>query len=91
MKKHVSIYLEAFNYHEGDFMPCEMCYSAMVDVHHIHRRGMGGSKTADSIENLMGLCRRCHTNYGDRKQYIEHLSGIHLSFLEKHGKQKRGI
>ena len=53
MKKHVATYLQAFGYHECDFMLCDMCGAVMSDVHHIHRRGMGGSKTADNIENLM--------------------------------------
>tara|TARA_R100000152_G_C6772265_1_gene199077 strand:+ start:1310 stop:1657 length:348 start_codon:yes stop_codon:yes gene_type:complete len=61
LKKHVKIYIEFFDYVEGDFMPCEMmCGDRATDVHHIQRRGMGGSKTKDYIENLAGLCRDCH-------------------------------
>ena len=39
--------------------------------------GLGGSKDKDTIENLMGLCRKCHIEYGDKKQYKEFLKDIH--------------
>jgi 5-methylcytosine-specific restriction endonuclease McrA len=54
-----------------------VCGSQAVDVHHIEARGMGGNKKADVIENLMGLCRKCHIEYGDKKQYKEFLKDIH--------------
>lgn len=61
MKKHTKVYLDFFNYVEQDYIPCEMeCGDKAVDVHHLQRRGMGGSKSLDYIENLMGLCRDCH-------------------------------
>lgn len=40
-------------------------------------RGMGGSKEADNIKNLMALCRECHLEYGDKKQHIDYLKQIH--------------
>jgi 5-methylcytosine-specific restriction endonuclease McrA len=43
-----------------DWIPCEVCRATAVDIHHIESRGMGGSKTADTIDNLMALCRECH-------------------------------
>tara|TARA_R100000657_G_C4681874_1_gene131240 strand:- start:818 stop:1141 length:324 start_codon:yes stop_codon:yes gene_type:complete len=60
MKKHIKLYMDFFEYAEQDFIPCEMCGDKAVDVHHIERRGMGGSLTKDYIENLVGLCRYCH-------------------------------
>jgi 5-methylcytosine-specific restriction endonuclease McrA len=54
-----------------------VCGAQAVDVHHIEARGMGGNKEADVIENLMGLCRKCHIEYGDKKQYKEFLKDIH--------------
>ena len=47
------------------------------DIHHIHARGMGGTKQADNIENLMAICRNCHIEYGDKKQHIDFLVEIH--------------
>jgi 5-methylcytosine-specific restriction endonuclease McrA len=38
---------------------------------------MGGSKTADRIENLMALCRTCHDTMGDIKSYREYLEEKH--------------
>jgi len=64
-------------YKTTDFIPCEVCGSQAVDVHHIEARGMGGNKKADIIENLMGLCRKCHIGYGDKKQHKEFLKDIH--------------
>jgi len=64
-------------------MPCEICGSRAVDIHHIHRRGMGGGNTdADRIENLMAVCRTCHIQYGDKKQYIELLIEEHKKKLD---------
>jgi 5-methylcytosine-specific restriction endonuclease McrA len=77
MQKHTQIYLQGMGYKKTDFIPCEVCGSQAVDIHHINARGMGGSNTADVIENLMGLCRNCHIEYGDKKQYKEFLKEIH--------------
>jgi 5-methylcytosine-specific restriction endonuclease McrA len=77
MQKHTQIYLQGMGYKKTDFIPCEVCGSQAVDIHHIEARGMGGSKKADTIENLMGCCRQCHIKYGDKKQYKEFLKDIH--------------
>jgi 5-methylcytosine-specific restriction endonuclease McrA len=77
MQKHTQIYLQGMGYKKTDFVPCEVCGAEAVDVHHIEARGMGGNKKADVIDNLMGLCRKCHIEYGDKKQYKEFLKMIH--------------
>lgn len=77
MRKHTKVYLSAFGYDVTDFIPCEICSSKAVDIHHIEARGMGGSKDEDTKENLIALCRECHLNLGDKKQYIEYLKEIH--------------
>ena len=83
MKKHTQIYLKAMGYDTTDFIPCEVCQAKAVDIHHIEARGMGGSKHADTIENLMALCRQCHTNLGDKKQYKELLVATHALRLNR--------
>jgi predicted restriction endonuclease len=83
MRNHTKVYLRAFNYHESDFIPCEVCYSKAVDIHHIEARGMGGNKDADSILNLMALCRKCHDLFGDRKQFITFLKQKHEERLNQ--------
>lgn len=70
-----------FGYDVGDFIPCEVCNSTAVDIHHINCRGMGGSKEKDEITNLMALCRKCHIEYGDKKQLIDFLRKIHAEKL----------
>lgn len=82
VKKHTKVYISRFGYQ--DYYPCEVCNSPAVDIHHIIRRGMGGSKDTDTIDNLMALCRACHVLYGDKKQYIEFLKEKHRIFLENH-------
>jgi 5-methylcytosine-specific restriction endonuclease McrA len=44
---------------------------------------MGGSKEADTIENLMGLCRKCHNAFGDKTQHKEMLKAVHNHHLSK--------
>ena len=86
MQKHTKIYMNYFGYDLSDWMPCEICGCASVDLHHIEARGMGGSNERDVIENLMALCRGHHIFYGDKKQYKEMLIQQHLKFMEKNGK-----
>jgi 5-methylcytosine-specific restriction endonuclease McrA len=83
MKKHTKIYLDAMGYDTTDFIPCEICGAKAVDIHHIEARGMGGSKGADTIENLMAVCRQCHNTYGDLKNYKEMLKEIHYLRINK--------
>lgn len=77
MKKHVKLYLDFFEYTTADFIPCEVCGTKAVDIHHIDCRGMGGTKKEDTIENIQALCRICHIRYGDKKNYKEFLQDIH--------------
>ncbi len=81
MKKHTKIYLNHFGYTTADFIPCEVCQSKAIDIHHIECRGMGGIKSKDTIENLMALCRNCHEKFGDKKQYMDYLKSIHKKCL----------
>jgi len=85
MKKHTKLYLDYFGYVKDDFMACELCGGRMVDIHHIDCRGMGSSMNKDEIKNLMGLCRSCHIEYGDKKQHIEFLNMKHLNFINDNG------
>ena len=78
MKKHTKIYFKYFGYDESDFIPCEICGAEAVDIHHIDCRGMGGTEK-DEIENLMAVCRRCHIQYGDNKEYMDYLIEVHYN------------
>ena len=59
MQKHTKVYMQFFNYEEQDFIPCEMCNSQAVDIHHLERRTRN-KVTNDYIENLIAVCRDCH-------------------------------
>jgi hypothetical protein len=63
VKKHTQIYMKYFGYHLSDWLPCEICGCQAVDIHHIECRSMGGTKTKDTIENLMALCRGHHIQF----------------------------
>jgi uncharacterized protein with PIN domain len=89
MKQHIKVYMDYFGYCKDDFKPCEVCGNPLTDVHHIDCKGMGGSKLKDFIENLMGLCRKCHTTYGDKKQFMDFLQTKHKIFMEFNGKPIR--
>ena len=81
MKPYIKIYFAHFGIDAGEFIPCEVCNRTAVDIHHIHSRKMGGSKSMDTIENLMALCRLCHIEYGDKKQYVQMLTEKHKEKL----------
>lgn len=90
MKPHHKIYFDFFGITPGASFRCEICGRVATnhDIHHIERRGMGGRKGADVIENLMALCsyargeESCHVKYGDKKKYKKMLKRIHEAFLE---------
>ena len=85
MRKHTKIYLDFFGYGEQDFIPCEICGGRAVDIHHISPRGMGGSHSKDSIENLMGICRKHHDDAEAELLTEEYLRNIHLNFMKRKG------
>jgi hypothetical protein len=86
MRKHTKIYMEYFGYGKEDFISCEICGKRAVDIHHINARGMGGSKDADTIDNLMAVDRECHLKYGDKKEYMDFLKEKHQQFIDSYGK-----
>ena len=83
VQKHTKIYFDYFGYDKSDFIPCEVCGSKAVDIHHIKPRGMGGTRKPDRITNLMALCRICHAKYGDNKQWVEYLQNCHNIKIDK--------
>ena len=61
MKHYIMVYLESRGLTKTDFIGCEVCGVVASDIHHIQPRGMGGSKLRDTPDNLIALCRPCHT------------------------------
>ena len=84
MQKHTKIYFDWFGYDISDFIKCECCGQPSVSIHHIERRGMGGSKLKDYIENLMAVCMKCHDEYGDKKHYKDYLKSVHAESMKNH-------
>jgi len=70
---------------ESDFIGCEMnCGCEAVDIHHISRRGIGGSKCKDYIENLAALCRECHNMAETDKEFNVYVRIRHLELINKY-------
>jgi 5-methylcytosine-specific restriction endonuclease McrA len=95
MKPHIKLYLEHFGYIKPDSrivynsfsdiaVTCELCgnISKNMDIHHISARGQGGTSKPEDIKNIMALCRNCHTEYGDKKQYLQMLKDKHYEILD---------
>ena len=79
MQKHVKVYFKHFGYGEQSFVPCEVCQSKAVDIHHIHGRG----KNKDIIQNLVALCRTCHNLAHSDKDFNEQIDYMHQLRLKK--------
>ena len=76
MSRHKKIYFDHYGLSEGDFIACEVCNKPAIDIHAIECDGMGGSKKGHKIENLIAVCRECHIDKGDKKQFKEMLKEI---------------
>ncbi len=87
MKHHTTVYMQFFGYQIQSDCVCEICGRPAVDVNHIDARGMGGNPKGDKdeIENLMGMCREHHDEYGDVPECKPLLTEIHLKFMKFNG------
>ncbi|MDB0602151.1 hypothetical protein PL373_13530 [Tenacibaculum maritimum] len=85
MKQHIKIYFDALGLDPYDNrQECELTgFIGVVDIHHIQRRGMGGSKKLDRIENLMALNRKDHDYLGEKQHFKSMLFRKHMHFLER--------
>ena len=81
MKQYTKTYLKYFGYCETDIILCEVCGLRAVDIHHIEARKKRKDLEND-INNLMALCRDCHHELGDRKQFKEYLHELHKTKLQ---------
>ena len=95
MKAYIKTYLDYYEYAEQDVIPCENCKNPANDTHHIHLKGMGGSKTfiykwkiydIDDIINLIALCRDCHIKAHKRELTRDYLMLLHKIYMKQHGK-----
>jgi hypothetical protein len=95
MKTHTKVYMDFFYYGEQDYIPCEMCGSKAVDIHHLERQGkFGKKKEKDFIENLIGVCRSCHIKAESDKMFnmfcrIKHLENVCLQVHALIGLEQR--
>lgn len=96
MMNHTKVYMNFFGYDiSDDYIPCEMCNSPSVDIHHIEKR----NKTKnDFIENLIAVCRDCHIkaesdgmfNMFCRIQHLENVCSQVYALIDLNKKIKNG-
>jgi sarcosine oxidase delta subunit len=86
--KYFQMYRTFFEIGEGEQYPCEYCESRPYgEVHHIDHKGMGGTgkEANETIEELMGLCRKCHNgahvSSGSKRITPEQFKEKHLKVL----------
>jgi hypothetical protein len=46
---------------------------------------MGGTKEPENIDNLQAVCRNCHVEYGDKKEFKEFLKEVHNDYKQRRG------
>lgn len=84
MKPYTKTYLQYFGYSEADFIPCEVCGSKAVDIHHLTPRSLR-KDLINKIDNLMALCRSCHDRAGKDREFNDGLKDIHRRKLLANG------
>ena len=77
--------MQFFGYDIASDAICEICETPCGPPHHINARGMGGSKQRDNIENLIGLCHRCHIDAEAHENSKEYLRQVHYKFMRENG------
>jgi len=67
-------YKNHYNIADDEIIMCEACNCKIaVDIHHLIFRSQRGT---DEINNLMPLCRNCHTKAHSNKQFNEQLKQL---------------
>ena len=80
--KHLKNYADYFDIGICDPIVCEYCQMNVAsDIHHIRFRGQGGG---DEIENLIGICRKCHSMAHTSKISADALRTVHLRNMKAH-------
>ncbi len=76
MKNHIKVFTRYFDIGLDDAPVCQYCNkNRLVDVHHLVFRSQNGK---DNIDNLIGLCRTCHTEAHNNKEFNEQLKEYKL-------------
>ena len=85
MQNYIKLYLKFFDYKIPSDAISEISGQIAVDVHHIQARGMGGSKSKDTILNLIALTRTEHDKAESGEYSKDFLTGIHYRFILNNG------
>lgn len=78
MIKYKQIYLDYFGLTTADWIACTWCKVSAIDFHHGIFKSQGGK---DVIENIIPVCRHCHTHAHSDKEFNNHLINEHLQNL----------
>lgn len=85
MKNYTKTYLQYFGYSGHEFMPCEYCGGALVDVHHLVPKSIAPKHKVNLITNLCGLCRNCHDRAHREVEFNNQLKEVHRRKLLANG------
>ena len=71
-------YKKHFGYALDEYYPCEVCRAPAVHVHHAKFKSRGGN---DDIENLVGVCYKCHNDCHNEILSERDVLYIHRRFM----------
>lgn len=75
-KNYIRLFKKYWGYGDQHIPNCWSCYGIANDIHHIEGRKMGGNNKKNSIDNLIPLCRSCHTRTDYDKEFNNNLKTI---------------
>jgi len=80
MKSYTRVYLKYFSLDPSSWIGCEVCNSTAVDLHHLEPRSIAKNKL-NLIDNIVALCRDCHTKAEHDKVFNNEVKLIHRKKL----------
>ena len=67
MQNYKKNFVDHYGYCEWEFIPCAICGTAAIELHHVTKKSETKAKWRDNVENLLPLCSLCHMDCEARK------------------------
>ena len=75
-KNYINLFKKYWGYGDQHIPNCWSCYGIANDIHHIEGRKMGGNQKMNRIDNLIPLCRKCHSRTDYDRDFNQQLKLI---------------
>ena len=75
-KNYINLFKKYWGYGDQHIPNCWFCYGIANDIHHIEGRKMGGNSKMNRIDNLIPLCRKCHSRTDYDRDFNQQLKLI---------------